>query len=224
MNKYPAGRSMKVPNDTVSFRADQAGYQEITMIASTKHLQFDRSGYAKSGAFSTLSEDEADVMMKGIQVADEEKPERRDIVRKHLELQVVEPHRSGIRAGRSRRATGSSDAVVMVRTDRGRYEAGDEGRLVYASTHAGFIRLKMRNPDGSETMLTDEPRRVKANQVYSAKFVAEAPFGEQAIIAELVEVRDRSEAATAAKGISFRDDDAQDAPTARDEHWFEVGR
>lgn len=218
MNKYPAGRTLKVPNAKVSFRADEAGTEEVIMVASTTALEVDRSRYAKSGDFISMTESEADTALKGIRVVNEKEKQR---VVKKLSVKVVHPRRPGIRLGRGRtaEAPASAEGTVLVKTDKSRYASGSEGVLIYVSTQKGKLQLKLRNPDGSETALTDAPIDVEADKVYRKKFVAQAPFGEQAIIAELVPTKKKG-ADTAAKGIRLVDD----AAPIRDEHIFTVVR
>ena len=211
----PPERIVNLPRGDASFRPERPGEVELELIASTQLVRVDRSRYRGLGPHLVLGDDGVAWLLKTLRMLEERRPGG-GLVTKTLKVRLRRQRSASPRPAPQAPADRAARPVVMVRTDSRRYRAGDPGRLVFASTESGSIRLALRNPDGTTTPLTDQPRPVEANRVYTLEFTAVAPFGRQAVVAEFVATE------SSPKGMRLGTDESR-PDLARDVFSFEVG-
>ena len=207
-NKYPANRTLPVPNrGEPDFLSDTPGRETLVMVASTRYLPI-KSNWFRDGAdsFVDQAEFEEEFAEKGIRVGGDPTSDGKVHVRK-LTVRVREKDRVG--------AGGGNDRVwLTTKGNRTEYALGDRIEAVFGAGDDGWVQMYVIEPSGDRMRLKSVP--VKADRAYTMNAIAADPAGKHAFVAffskdepgegAMGHGRDKSLLDAAPKGVRLVDD------------------
>ena len=183
-NKYPANRTMVVPNEgQAQLLADEPGRERLLMVASTRYLPLKSRWYRKGLDYYTGkgADFEAEFAEKGIRVRGPDKTRDEKVMVKTVMVRI-----SGARTDDGDRPSAmSSNVWLTTKGNRTEYTIGDRIEAVFGSGQDGWIHLYVVEPNGRYTRLKSYP--VKEDRTYTAKAVAADPAGKHALVAVYTE-------------------------------------
>ncbi|VFM95002.1 MAG: protein of unknown function (DUF4384) [Candidatus Kentron sp. G] len=210
-NKYTAHRVHTVPNRGVEFYSDTSGEETIVFIASRKYIDIDRAHFKDAGDFAMgkAAMLEQEFSAKGIGVRTSDSGSNTGVLVKRLKVRIEG-------SGREREDSGDSrhpEVLSFLSLNDKVFQVGDKIHGVYGAMENGWIRLVLREPDGSYSSL-GSARKIKAGRTYEFTARAEVPYGEHRLFAIYSEKEPAHESAVVAvlgdareqtKGLSLLD-------------------
>ena len=201
-NKYPANRTLPVPNQgEIELLADAPGRERLLLVASTRYLPVKSKWYRKGADYYVgKTEDfEQEFAEKGIRVRGPDKTRDDKVLVKTVMVRI-----SG--AGQVSNGASASASHVWLTTKGNRqdYAIGDPIEAVFGAGQDGWIHLYVVEPDRRYSHL--KSYAVKKNRTYRAKAVAADPTGKHALVAVYSEDDDPVRALSAdssEKGLSL---------------------
>ena len=206
-NKYPANRTLPVPNrDEPDFLSDTPGRETLVMVASTRYLPL-KSNWFRDGAdsFVDQAEFEEEFAEKGIRVGGDRTGDGKVHVRK-LTVRVRDKDRVG--------AGENAPVWLATKGNRTEYALGDRIEAVFGAGDDGWVQMYVIEPSGDRTRLKSVP--VKADRAYTMNAIAADPAGKHAFVAffskddpgegAMGHGRDKSPLDAAPKGVRLVDD------------------
>lgn len=179
-NRYDANQTFTVPSN-VEFYADAPGTEEIVMVASIKHLNFDTSRYQKSGDFLLGDAQIVDDQLKALRIRTRAEETREPVI-KQLQLTII-----GQKVGDASiipRSGNASDTggkpIVFVSTDRTNYSLGDDVQVVFGADKPGWVHIYAIEPQGERSLL--KRQEIAGDKIYRLAARAERPTGEHALV------------------------------------------
>ena len=173
-NKYPANRTLPVPNrGEPDFLSDTPGRETLVVVASTRYLPL-KSNWFRDGADSFIdqAEFEEEFAEKGIRVGGDRTSDGKVHVKK-LTVRVRDKDR--VAAG------GNTPVWLTTEGNRTEYALGDRIEAVFGAGDDGWVQMYVIEPSGERTRLKSVP--VKADHAYTMKAVAADPAGKHAFVA-----------------------------------------
>ena len=173
-NKYPANRTLPVPNrGEPDFLSDTPGRETLVMVASVRYLPL-KSNWFRDGADSFIDQAqfEEEFAEKGIRVGSDRTRDGKVHVKK-LTVRV---------RGEDRVADESDTPVWLTTTgNRTEYALGDRIETVFGAADDGWVQMYVIEPSGDRTRLKSVP--VKAGQAYTMNAIAADPAGKHTFVA-----------------------------------------
>ena len=173
-NKYPADRTLPVPNEgEADFLSDTPGRETVVMVASTKYLPV-KSNWFRDGADSYVGkakEFEQEFADKGIRVG-EGKTRDEKVHVKRLAVRI---------RGEDAPSAPASNVWLTTQGNRQEYALGERINAVFGAGEDGWVQVYVVEPTGKRTPL--KSYAVEANKAYTMKAIAEDPVGKHAFVA-----------------------------------------
>ena len=179
-NKYPANRTLVVPNEgEAELLADEPGRERLLMVASTRYLPLKSRWYRKGLDYYTGKgeEFEQEFAEKGIRVRGPDKTRDDKVLVRTVMVRIAGAQTSD---GDDNR-TAASHVWLTTKGNQRDYAIGDRIEAVFGSGQDGWIHLYVIEPNGDYNRLKSYP--VKENRTYTAKAVASDPAGKHALVA-----------------------------------------
>ena len=183
-NKYPANRTMVVPNEgQIELLADEPGRERLLMVASTRYLPIKSRWYRKGADYYTGkgTEFEAEFAEKGIRVRGPDKTRDDKVMVKTIMVRIAAARTDD----GDEPAAVTSHVWLTTKGNQRNYAIGDRIEAVFGSGQDGWIHLYVVEPNGRYTRLKSYP--VKEDRTYTAKAVASDPAGKHALVAVYTE-------------------------------------
>ena len=201
-NKYPANRTLPVPNpDEPDFLSDQAGREKLVMVASTKYLPV-KSNWFRDGADSYVgkAEDlEKEFADKGIRIG-RDRTRDANVLVKRMSVRIRG------RGGRDEDdETATAGVWLTTKGDRSEYVMGERIEAVFGAEEDGWLQMYVVTPNGKHQRL--KSFEVEGGEAYTMKAVAEDPAGRHALVAVYTEDEPEGEllGRNRSKGVSLLD-------------------
>lgn len=197
-NKYPANRTLVVPNEgEAELLADEPGRERLLMVASTRYLPLRSRWYRKGLDYYTGKgeEFEAEFAEKGIRVRGPDKTRDNKVMVKTIMVRIAGARRGD--GGDDSPTAADSHVWLTTKGNRKDYAIGDRIEAVFGAGQDGWIHLYVVEPNGRYSRL--KSYEVKENGTYTARAVASDPAGRHALVAVYTE-DDQPTRALAANG------------------------
>ena len=190
-NKYPANRTLGVPNrGEPPFLSDAPGRETLVVVASTRYLPL-KSSWFRKGADSYIDQAafEEEFAAKGIRVGNDRTRDDRVHVKK-LTVRIRD---------KDRVASGSDTSVwLTTKGNRSEYALGDRIETVFGAADNGWVQVYVIEPNGDRSRLKSVP--VEADRAYTMSAFASDPAG----MPSLPSTRKTSRANAPCKGSATR--------------------
>ena len=206
-NKYPANRTLAVPNKgEIELLADEPGRERLLMVASTKYLPVKSKWYRKGADYyvGKTADFEKEFADKGIRVRGPDKTRDDKVLVKTVMVRI-----DGAQPGRGDSPSAATNHVwLTTRGNQQDYAIGDPIEAVFGSGQDGWIHLYVMEPNGRYNRL--KSYAVKENRTYTAKAMASDPAGKHALVAVYSEDDGPAQAPSdsGVKALSLLDADA----------------
>lgn len=177
-NKYPANRTMAVPNEGQAvFLADEPGRERLLMVASIRYLPVKSRWYRKGSDYyvGSTAELNQEFAGKNIRVEGPDKTRDDKVLVKTVMVRIAG------RQAADRPAEPVNHVWLTTRGNRTDYVIGDRIEALFGAGQDGWIHLYVVEPNGRYTRL--KSYEVKGDQTYTAKAVASDPAGKHALVA-----------------------------------------
>ncbi|MDE0206057.1 MAG: DUF4384 domain-containing protein [Candidatus Tectomicrobia bacterium] len=184
-NKYPANRTLMVPNEgQATFLADEPGRERLLMVASTTYLPVKSRWYRKGSDYyvGSTAELSQEFGAKNIRVEGPDKTRDDKVLVKTVMVRI-----SGERTdnGDQPAAEAASHVWLTTKGNRTDYGIGDRIEAVFGADRDGWIHLYVVEPSGRHARL--KSYEVRENRTYTARAVASDPAGKHALVAVYTE-------------------------------------
>ena len=181
-NKYPANRTMVVPNEgQAAFLSDEPGRERLLMVASTRYLPVKSRWYRKGSDFyvGSTAELNEEFGAKNIRVEGPDKTRDDKVLVKTVMVRIAgrqvadQPEEAG------------NHVWLTTRGNRTDYAIGDRIEALFGAGQDGWIHLYVVEPNGRYARL--KSYEVKGDQTYTARAHASDPAGKHALVAVYTE-------------------------------------
>ena len=178
-NKYPANRTLPVPNrGEIELLADAPGRERLLLVASTQYLPVKSKWFRKGADYyvGKTADFEQEFAEKGIRVRGPDKTRDGKVLVRTVMVRI-----EGARPDGNGSSASANHVWLTTRGNRQDYAIGDPIEAVFGAGQDGWIHLYVVEPNGRYSRL--KSYAVKENQTYRAKAVAADPAGKHALVA-----------------------------------------
>ena len=173
--KIRANTEVTIPAKSV-FKSDRPGVEKVVLVASAEKLNVPTAAKAAGAVFAPVENN----WMKAIRVESRQPASR---LVKLLDVPITaKPAPPVSPQSRADPPPGSSQASVLIGTDRMAYQANDPVQITYAATAKGYVALYAVDPQ-QQVSLLKAALPVEPGQTYALQAEATPPTGEHAVAA-----------------------------------------
>jgi|GEM_PF-2909636 len=173
-NKYPAQRSIRVPNATVQFLSDRPGQEKIIMVASKRYFNWNTQGYSKAGQFLVTTAKAFESQLEAFSIRPNKPKPGAKLAAPGVMVQELHVNIHGVadaptsttlavshapapvQAVAAPIAIKPGPAVAFISSNKPHYAPGDSINLFYGADKPGWLHLYAQAPGGEWQLLSKD--------------------------------------------------------------------